>query len=246
MVRQFVIASIVVATLCGTAQAETQYRARGFLRAGYSDHAAGPDGWTVRGSAHERSDSIGVALYRAAEIAAAAGIDTIRVVKQKVSSQTMTRRGSGDIMAYSEATTLTFRAVRSAVDARACAMPSPEQCLTLPVARIMATYGPKLGMPAALPGASPAAPLAISTTSPYDRAMQAWQAAHPVATANIPTPLPVTSVGAPAVSWATPLPAVPSHIRTPAVPSRPTYEERLRAAQPIRGGDPKQGWTVSD
>jgi hypothetical protein len=35
-----------------------------------------------------------------------------------------------------------------------------------------------------------------------------------------------------------------SHPADPSVSS--LYEQRLRAAQPVRGGNAKQGWTISD
>lgn len=179
------LAVVLVASAMPVA-AEPGYEPRGFLRNGYSEKALGPGQWRVRGSSREQGGSVGVALYRAAELAAATGAAELRVTKQKVSTQTMTERNSGRQMSYHEATDLTVRAVRSAPDRTACDMADAAKCLTLPVAGLLATYGPRLTMPAALPGAAPVAPLPIMTRSPYQQAVADLLKRHPEMRAPAP------------------------------------------------------------
>ena len=233
-------ALMVVASLVGSsaASAGQGYQPRGFLRSGYSDKQLGPGIWSVRGSSREQGKSVGVALYHAAELAAQNGIAEIRVTKQNVRSQTMSDRRSGSIMSYHEATTVTIRAIRGDADRMACEMPEARQCLTLPIDRVMATYGPNLGMRAALPGAPMAAPLPIKAVSPYEAAVASFLARHRQATASAGKPAPL----------ATAVPARAPRARSLA-DMRPDpaedYERRLKAAQPVKS-DPKQGWTVID
>lgn len=235
------VAGLIVLTVAESALAQQSYRARGFMRSGYSEKAGHAGEWTVRGSAHARQASVGVALYRAAELAIREGASEIRVTKQGVRSTTVSRKDYSEV-SYNEVTTLTFRAVRGAADRSACDMAERERCMTLPVAGLLATYGPALAMPAALPGAVPAAQLTIVSRSPYQSAVADLLVRHPELRA---TPQVVAAPSAPPVARAAPnRQPVPSAATAPSAAE--LYAARLQAVQPVRGGDRRQGWTISD
>lgn len=159
--------SLLVVALASTLAAPAlagSYGAKGLLRTGYSDRQLGPDRWEVRGSSHDDGGSVPVALYHAAEIASAANVAEIRVLKQKVTSQWLVQRSSGATLALTEKTVVTVRAIRTDADRVACEMPDASRCLTLPVAGLLAAYGPRLGMPAARAGEAAAAPVVLATS----------------------------------------------------------------------------------
>lgn len=236
----------ILVSVAAPVAAQQGYGPRGFLRTGYSDKALGKDVWQVHGSSHDSNASIGVALYRAAEIASANGIAEIRVVDQHVRSQTMSDRQSGAIRSYHEATTLTFRAVRSDEDRTACQMREATHCLTLPVAGLLATYGPSFGRPAALPGAAIAQPLAIRTNSPYSRAIDTLLRRH-----GLPHAVTPTTAGAmvPAKAGAVEAASSARAVSLPAPSAKEDayerYQRNLRAAQPVKG-DSMLGWRTVD
>ena len=176
MTRPTTLAAAVLVALTVAASAHSQYKARGFLRTGYSDQQVAPDRWDVRGSSHDEGGSIPVALYRAAQIATAAGIAELRVVKQKVTTERMVRRSDGSTVALTEKTQLTVRAIRTDADRAACEMPEARRCLTLPVAGLMAAYGPRLGMPAARAGETPAPPVSLMSSRLGEPLPPSWQA----------------------------------------------------------------------
>lgn len=231
------------------ATAGPSYRASGFLRTGYSEQVIGPNEWRVQATGRERGKSVSVALYRAAQLVAPTGATQLRITRQQVKSQRMIDR-QGTERSFHETTVLTVRAVRSTADAVVCDEQVVAQCMTLPVAGVLATYGPQLAMPAAAAGAQPAAPLPLVVSSDYQRAVADLLARRPALSAPIaavptpPTAAPgVGATAAPArVTPAVPLPA-PARANL-AVPSREQrYAELLRAARPVDGG---HGWTMSD
>lgn len=162
------LALVSSAVLAAAAHAsdDVQYRPDGFLRTGYSDRQVAPDVWRVKGSSHAAGGGVAVALYRAAELAMAAHADELRVTSQKVRSLTMTRRIGNEIVAFTETATVTVRAVRTDADRAACDEKDARQCMTLPVAGLLARFGDQVGRPAARPGEAPARPVALVTYNP--------------------------------------------------------------------------------
>ncbi|MGI4732086.1 MAG: hypothetical protein ACRYFW_10085 [Janthinobacterium lividum] len=163
--------------LAGVAQAaeDVPYRPDGFLRTGYSDRQVAPDVWRVKGSSHASGGGVAVALYRAAELAMAAHVGEVRITSQKVRSQTMSRRSDHSIMAFTETATVTVRAVRTAADRTACDEQEARQCMTLPVAGLLARFGDRLGQPTARPGEDVARPVALVTYDPRQGGPAPWQ-----------------------------------------------------------------------
>lgn len=215
MYRAFVTAALLSAVVGAPAIAQSEYRHKGLLRTGYSDRQLGPGAWEVSASSHDEGGSIPLALYHAAEIAGANGVAELRVVKQKVRIERMIRRSTGSVIAMTEKTVVTVRAVRTEADRTACEMPDAHRCLTLPVGGLLSAYGPSLRMPAARPGQTPATPvvLAIARTGdpfaglpvtpprggPVTALLRALVGQRPHASATVPpsayTPLP--AVGRP-------------------------------------------------
>lgn len=262
-----------LAAICAPVTAQT-YQPRGFLRTGYSDRQVAPDRWEVAASSHDEGGSVPAALYHAAEIAGAAGIAELRVVRQKVTTQRMIRRSSGTTIALTEKTQLTVRAIRGDADRAACEMPEARRCLTLPVAGLLAAYGPGLRMPAALPGQAVATPVLLTTRStewpfagqlsagadggPMVRLLRDLAGQHALA---VPPPPVMAKPDIPKARLATSAgPSIPRPVTTatriaatavPSVvpafrrPAKPSYEDRLRAAQPV-DHDARLGWTASD
>lgn len=258
MARHPIASFLVLAGLlsaAATAQAEPKYRARGLLHTGYSERLVSPGVWAVKGSSHDDGGSTAVALYRAAELAAADGATEIRVVTQKIKGVTVTRHGFS--IGYSEVANLMVRAVRTPADRTACDMPDPRKCLTLPVAGILARYGPAMGMPAARPGETAAAPVQLVSSrhlagmpetfpasvrgyaTPADR-YPAWRRPDPVVPTSKVVTRPVAVAAPPAARRE--IASAPRIVAAPAAP----YEARLAAAKPVTGRDPQQDWTISD
>jgi hypothetical protein len=247
---------VIFASLLAAAtplSAAPAYRASGFMRTGYSEKVLGPDAWAVRGTGRERNKSVSVALYRAAELARDAGASEVRVTRQRIKSQAMIERRTGYERSYYETAELTVRAIRSDADRTACEMPEAAKCMTLPVAGILATYGPKLDMAAALPGEAPTAPLPIATRSNAQQRMMAdFLARHPQmrAPAAVPAvpaaPARITPVAPPVPVARAATYAPPATVRRPGA-AAPTaaeaYAALLRAQQPVKSGP---GWKMSD
>lgn len=241
---------IAVAT---PAWAGPAYRASGFLRTGFSEKVLAPGEWAVRGTGREPNKSVSVALYRAAELARDAGASELRVTRQRIKSQAIVERRSGFQRSYFETADLSVRAVRTDADRSACEMRETAKCMTLPVAGILATYGPRLDMAAALPGMAPVAPLAIVTRSTaQERMMADFLARHPEMRAHGTAPaapvLParVVSASPAAIARGVTSAAPPAAHRTGAatVPSAAeAYAALLRAQQPVKSGP---GWKISD
>ncbi|GEM_PF-5070622 len=240
--------ALVAVALVTPASAQARYRQSGLLHTGFSDKRVATDVWTVKGSSGERNGSVSVALYRAAEIASAVGVDTIRIVRQKIKQTTVTTRYGQSIVGYSERAQVTFRAVRNETDRSACEMPDVSQCLTLQVAGLLSRYGPEIGMPAARPGESPAAPAPIALRSEMSDAFVKFAAqrgyttpaySYPAAPRPVPAALPARI--APRAA-----PIAPSRTRAAAPSAETIFAQRLAAAQPIKDRDPVQGWTISN
>lgn len=248
----------IVAGLCAVqAEAKQSFRPRGFMKTGYSDQVVKPDVWEIRSSAREHSESVGVALYRAAQLVDQAGAREFRIVRQKVKTTTVTRRNTYDEISYHEVATLTVRVIRTEQDRSACDMPEADKCMTLSVASVMATYGPGLLMPGNKPGEAPAPILAIRVSSPQERAMADFIARRQQMRAPQPPTAPVATPAVPVTPTAvirTPGKVIPAAaVRAVAPrPAQPTvtavgdYATRLKAAEPVRQGDPKQGWKFVD
>lgn len=240
----------IAAELCAAqVQAKQSYRPRGFMKTGYSDQLVKPGEWSVRSSARERSESVGVALYRAAQLVDQAGATEFRIIRQQVKSTTVTRRNGYQEISYGEATELIVRAIRTEQDRVACAMPETARCMTLSVASVMATYGPKLAMPVAKPGAEPAPLLAIRASSPYERDFADFLARNPHMRAPTSSPLPAPVAVPPRIATRIAPTAVlqaPVQVRPVSTTLAGAYAARLKAAEPVRQGDPTQGWKFVD
>lgn len=239
---------LALAAVASPALAAPAYRASGFLRTGYSEKLIAPGQWAVRGTGREPNKSVSVALYRAAELAAQAGATELRVTRQHIKSEALVERRTGYQRSYHETAEVNVRVVRTEADRSACEMPQANQCMTLPVSGLLATYGPRLGMVAALPGQPPTAPLRIVTTSPQQRALAEFLAKR-------------AAVRMPVVQATTPARAVPAAaaIRAGADPARvpvtaisqasggavatDAYAAALRSQQPVTHGP---GWKISD
>lgn len=230
----------LAALLASPALAQIKYQPDGLFRKGYADRQIAPGVWEVKGTSGERDGGVAVALYRAAELAAAAKVDTLRVTRQAIRIERLMRRNTYQQVGYSERATVTVRAVRGDADARACDMPQADRCLTLGVPAIMARFGPMIGRPA--PAGVAPAPIVSSLFSPAElaRINAGRSMAGPAPMRPAPWP-PTQSAAPPVVGRPAPMPVA---ITQPSASE--LLEQRLRAARPVRGREPTLGWTVSE
>lgn len=144
-VKMFVagVTSIAIASDAGAA---ARYQPANLFGTGYADEQLSPGVWEVRGASATPDGGHAIAIYRAAELAQAAGVSEIRVVRQKIVTTSRVDRYSRTPIGFvREVAHLTVRAVRDPADRSACEERDARRCVTLSVAKMLAQFGPELG-----------------------------------------------------------------------------------------------------
>ncbi|PXA87253.1 hypothetical protein DMC47_32495 [Nostoc sp. 3335mG] len=129
---------MAIATVAG---AEARYQPANVFGTGYADEQVAPGVWNVRGASGTEDAGHAIAIYRAAELAQAAGASEMRIVRQKI---VVTSRANTH-MFVREVAHFTVRAVRDPADRTACEEKKPERCVTVSVDKMLAQFGPELG-----------------------------------------------------------------------------------------------------
>jgi hypothetical protein len=115
---------------------------------GYRERLLGPGLWQVTGSANGFSrPGLGtdIALYRAAELAGAAGFAYFQILDGDYDAGSITSTAFGGGTTYvGDRQTLKIRGVRDAEAPLACEARDPRRCRTLSVAEVRAQIGPRL------------------------------------------------------------------------------------------------------
>ncbi|WP_082006302.1 hypothetical protein [Sphingomonas sp. ERG5] len=184
---------------------------------GYKEDPQKDGSWRVVAST-QRGEAIDMAMYRAAELAREQGFAYVELLGGSMS------RSPG----FNSAT-LYARPSHTPSPPAACRTKRPSTCYTAVAADILRRLG-------GTGGAHPGVPV-VDHLDQYGRAVS--YSGYGIGAAP---PIPPR-----------PLPPVPSVVRNRAPVSgtvKPDaaaeYERALKAAQPVRGREPKQGWTVSD
>ena len=144
---QVLLAAAGLAALVGCA---TTYRRSPLgLGDGYRERLLAPGLWRVTGSANGFSRpglGIDIALYRAAELAGAAGFAYFQILDGDYDAGTITSSAFGGGATYAgDRQTLKIRAVHDARAPLACEARDPGRCRTLSVAEVRAQIGARLG-----------------------------------------------------------------------------------------------------
>ncbi|HEU0045185.1 hypothetical protein [Sphingomonas sp.] len=188
---------------------------------GYEDEFAKDGVWRVKARTR-RGDGVDMAVYRAAERAREAGYPYVQFLGGKAS------RGPG--LSYAELDVLPSR---SPAAPTACRSKKPGTCYTADVAAVLRRLSGDSGFERG-----------VAVTDHIDRYGRRVIYSGFGAGAVVATARPAARVGAVQL---VPMP-VPMPVLT--LPIEPSASERqaaaLRAAQPVRGRETKQGWTVSD
>ncbi|GAA0656519.1 hypothetical protein FHT00_002415 [Sphingomonas insulae] len=238
---------------------------KGWQGVGYKDHVEKDGTWRVEAARRGPYDAIDLALYRAAERARDAGYRYVFLLG-----------GTGRRNLWMNSATLYARPSHEAVAPVGCRSRKATTCYTADVAEVLRILGgpdgtqpgvaivdhrDEYGRAVYLSGYGTGA---VATLVPgggggsrmmtiVDKGVTITGAAPAAARAAIPAapmpPVPVVIAPARPVQVVA-VPVMPAGRVMPrgAVPLTPDerFQRALKASQPVRGGDPQQGWTISD
>ncbi len=142
------LAALTLGLVAATANAGPRYEHANLFGSGYSDKQVAPGTWDVHAASATPDGGHAIALYRAAELARAAGATELRITRQKIITISRTDRSGRPMMFVREVAKLRVRAVQSEADRSACEEKEARRCVTVPVARLFAQFGPSLGQDA--------------------------------------------------------------------------------------------------
>jgi hypothetical protein len=195
---------------------------------GYKDRTEKDGSWRIDAAIHARGDAIDMALYRAAERAHDLGYRYLFLLGGSES------RSPGLNMA-----TVYARPSHDAGPPIGCRSRKMTSCYTANALEILRI----LGGP---DGAQPGVPILASRDAfgreVYLSGYGSRRAVDPVAGAALPLPAPTAIVAPPVFRYVPPSSSPP----TAEVDADARFDRALKAAQPVRGRDPKLGWTISD
>jgi hypothetical protein len=225
---------------------------------GYEDRTEQDGSWRIDAAVHGRGDAIDLALYRAAERARAEGYRYVFFLG-----------GRGSRSPGIDAATVYARPSREAVPPIGCRSKTVTSCYTADVGEVLRILGGPDGTQPGMPvvdhrdefgrevfrsgyGTGGVATLVTGgvarsqvTTIVGSRSSTIRQAV-PLA-ARLPDPASRSTM--PLTALPMKLPSLeragaPRHSAVPTPDDR--FKQALMENQPVRGGDPKQGWTISD
>lgn len=183
---------------------------------GYEDKFGKDGEWRVD-AATRSGEAIDLAMYRMAERAREGGYRYVQFL----------RAGAAGGPGYQSAT-VWARPSESAAEPAECGPKKRVTCYTADVAAVLRRLG---GPDGTQPGVA-----VVDHRDQYGRSV--YYSGFAIASATTATP-------AAPVPVSKPLPVAPAPVPTEVSPSE-RYDALLRAAQPVRGREAKQGWTVSD
>lgn len=223
-------------------------------KTGYEDHIEKDGTWRIEAAVHGRSDAIDLALYRAAERARDEGYRFVFLLG-----------GRGGRSPGFDWATLYARPSHEAVAPIGCRSKKATTCYTADVAEVMRILGgpngtqpgvaiedhrDEFGRAVYLSGygtggiaaTMPNGVVRSNTTTIVDNKVVIRSGSSAPAVTPVPA---VRSM--PIVTASARPPYVPVATRVSDTPTaRERFEQALKAAQPIRQGDPQQGWKISD
>ncbi|WP_380786341.1 hypothetical protein [Sphingomonas sp. R86521] len=228
---------------------------------GYEDRTEKDGSWRIDAAIHGRSDAIDMALYRAAQRAHELGYRYLFLLG-----------GQGAKMPGLDTATVYARPSHEAVPPTGCRSKKVTTCYTADVMEVMRILGGPDGTQPGIPilasrdefgrdvflsgyGTGAVASLvpggrarSYMTTVIENRSNSRGSKVAPI-TLAVPAPVAAPSVPAPAERPAPTRGYMPVDVGPrSAVSATPNerFERALKAAQPVRGREPKQGWTISD
>lgn len=233
------------------------------FQTGYKDRTEKDGSWRIDAAVHGRTDAIDMALYRAAERAHELGYRYLFLLG-----------GNGSKTPGLDMATVYARPSHDAVPPIGCRSKKLTSCYTADVLEIIRVLGGPGGSQPGVPilagrdefgrdvfssgygtggvtSLVPGGMVRSQVTTIVDgrlrirggRPLQVQNGFIPVAVPAVPAQVATGAVAPPPIKYAQP---VVQHSPSPETQINKRFERALKAAQPVRGREPKQGWTISD